>query len=65
MYGSDAHNLLSRPFYYEEGLSFLEKKKQLEAVDMFLENNERILQNKPLRIKEPEEIDSKWWKIFS
>jgi protein-tyrosine phosphatase len=65
VYGSDAHNLLTRPFLFEEGLIYLEKKRELEVVDILLENNMRILQNKPLRIKEPEEIDSKWWKIFS
>lgn len=65
VYGSDAHNLTTRSFYFEEGLRYLEKKKELEAVDIFLENNARILQNKNLLIKEPEEVDTaKWWKIY-
>lgn len=65
VYGSDVHNLSTRPFLFEAGLHYLEKKKQLEAVDLFLENNERILQNHPILIKEPEEIAAaKWWKIY-
>ncbi len=65
VYGSDAHNCTTRPFLFHEGLCYLEKRKQLEAVDIFLENNARILQNKPLIIKEPEEVDvTKWWKIY-
>ncbi|AWE06749.1 capsular biosynthesis protein [Lysinibacillus sp. 2017] len=66
VYGSDAHNLLTRPFLFDEGLCYLEKKKELDTVDILLENNERIIQNKPFLIKEPEEMDTaKWWKIFS
>lgn len=65
VYGSDVHNLTTRPFYFEAGLRYLEKKKQLDAVDIFLENNERILQNKPFIVKEPEEIEAvKWWEIY-
>ena len=66
VYGSDAHNLMTRPFHFEEGLRYLERKKELAIIDTFLENNRRIIENKPLLIKEPEEIDTtKWWKIFS
>ncbi|MGN7476669.1 tyrosine-protein phosphatase [Solibacillus silvestris] len=65
MYGSDAHNTTTRSFHFEEGLRYLEKRKQLEAVDTFLENNARILQNKTFLIKEPEEVETvKWWKIY-
>lgn len=65
VYGSDAHNLSTRSFYFEEGLRYLEKKKELEAVDILLENNERILQNKPFVIEEPEEVGhAKWWRIY-
>ena len=65
-YGSDVHNLTTRPFLFDEGLCYLEKRKELEAVDIFLENNARILQNMPFIIKEPEEMETaKWWKIFS
>lgn len=65
VYGSDAHNLTTRPFLFDEGLCYLEKKKELEAVDILLENNARILENKPFYIKEPEAIDTaKWWKIY-
>lgn len=66
VYGSDAHNIITRPFQFQEGLSYLEKKKELEAVDSLLENNARIIQNKPIFINEPEElVMAKWWKIFS
>lgn len=65
VYGSDAHNLTTRPFLFDQGLCYLEKRKELEAVDIFLENNARILQNQPFIIKEPEEIaTAKWWKIY-
>lgn len=46
-YGSDVHNLTNRPFCFEEGLLFLEKKKKLDAIDRLLENNARIIANKP------------------
>lgn len=64
-YGSDAHNLSTRPFLYDEGLNFLEKKKQLDAVDLLLENNARIIENRPFIILEPEEVsEKKWWQFF-
>ena len=49
-YGSDVHNMSTRPFLFEKGLRYLEKNKHLDAVDAFLENNERIIQNKSLII---------------
>lgn len=65
-YGSDVHNLTTRPFLFDEGLCYLEKKKQLDTVDIFLENNARIIQNKPFFIQEPNEIrSSKWWNFIS
>lgn len=64
-YGSDVHNLTTRPFLFDEGLIYLEKKKQLDAVDMLLENNARIIENKNFILYEPQEISSKkWWSIF-
>ena len=64
-YGSDVHNLTTRPFLFNEGLSFLEKKKQLDAVELFLENNARIIENKDFILYEPEEIPlKKSWLIF-
>jgi protein-tyrosine phosphatase len=64
-YGSDVHNLTTRPFLFDEGLSFLEKKKQLDAVDILLENNARILENRIFILHEPDEIRSKkWWQLF-
>lgn len=65
-YGSDAHNLSTRPFLYNEGLSFLEKKKAFDEINILLENNSRILRNEPLIIYEPEEFQKrKWWSIFT
>lgn len=64
-YGSDVHNLTTRPFLFDEGLSFLEKKKQSDAVDILLENNARIIENKSFILHEPEEVSTKkWWQIF-
>ena len=64
-YGSDVHNLTTRPFLYDAGLTFLEKNKQLDAVDMLLENNARVLENKNFILYEPQRIQSKkWWQIF-
>ena len=64
-YGSDVHNLTTRPFLYNAGLSFLEKKKQLDTVELLLENNARIIENKDLILYEPEEITlKKSWLIF-
>ena len=64
-YGSDAHNLTTRPFLYDAGLTYLEKKKELDAVDLLLENNARIIENKPFILLEPEElVEKKWWQFF-
>nr|WP_106784345.1 CpsB/CapC family capsule biosynthesis tyrosine phosphatase [Lysinibacillus timonensis] len=64
LYGSDAHNLSTRPFLFQEGLDYLEKHKQIDAVDLFLENNERLLQDEMLIIYEPERVEKKkWWQI--
>ncbi|MDW0116314.1 capsular biosynthesis protein [Sporosarcina thermotolerans] len=63
-YGSDVHNMETRPLEYEKGLGVLEKKKQLEMIDILLENNERIIANKPLTQFEFVEVRKKsWWKI--
>lgn len=64
-YGSDVHNLTTRPFLFDAGLTYLEKNKQLDAVDMLLENNARIVENKGFILYEPQELSSKkWWRIF-
>ena len=65
-YGSDVHNLKTRPFKFDEGLRYLEKHKRLDAVDIFLENNARIVENSEIIILEPEELEKpKWWNIFA
>lgn len=64
-YGSDVHNVTSRPFLFEQGLLYLEKKKLLDIVDIMVENNKRIIENRFLIVPEPQEIEySKWWKIY-
>lgn len=64
-YGSDAHNLTTRSFLFQEGLFYLEKKKELDAVDIFLENNYRVISNQPIIMLEPANITSKkWWQIY-
>ena len=64
-YGSDAHNLTTRPFLFDAGLAYLEKNKQYLAVEMLLENNARILDNKDFILYEPQPVQTKkWWQIF-
>lgn len=66
VYGSDVHSTDKRPFLYNAGLDLMEKKKLHEFVDIFLENNDRILLNENLHVLEPQTVDKgKWWKIFS
>lgn len=63
-YGSDIHNLTSRPFLFRQGLHYLEKKGELDAVDVLLENNARVVGNKPLLIEEPcLNQTRKWWPL--
>lgn len=65
-YGSDVHNVKNRPFLFDAGLRYLEKHKRLDAVDIFLENNARILENIEVIILEPQELEkSKWWRVFA
>lgn len=64
-YGSDVHDLKNRPFLFNEGLDYLEKKKHHNLVDILLENNERILKDEALIISEPETpVLRKWWKLI-
>jgi protein-tyrosine phosphatase len=64
-YGSDAHNVSSRPFLFSKGLDFLGKKVHPELVDILLENNRRILHDEALTILEPENIMlKKWWSLI-
>jgi len=53
-YGSDVHNLTSRPLLYNEGLDYLESQKLFDVLNILLENNERIIKNEPFIILEPE-----------
>ena len=63
-YGSDVHNLTTRPFLFDAGLDYLEKKKQLDTVDVLLENNARIIENRKFIVYEPQEVASKKWWSF-
>lgn len=64
-YGSDVHHETLRPFLFQKGLSYLEKKKELDAVDTLLENNKRIIENKPFINTQPCELNTgKWWAII-
>ncbi|MGI2327661.1 tyrosine-protein phosphatase [Planococcus sp. YIM B11945] len=66
VYGSDVHNLETRPFLFNEGLDYLEKKNRHEIIDIMLENNDRILLNENMHVLEPQAISkSKWWNMFS
>ncbi|SOC38390.1 tyrosine-protein phosphatase [Ureibacillus acetophenoni] len=63
-YGSDAHNLSTRPFLFRKGLDYLEKQKELDSIQLFLENNRRVLLNQQLVQYEPRYEKKKWWKLF-
>lgn len=65
VYGSDVHSLDKRPFHFNAGLDVLERKKMHAFVDIFLENNQRILLDENLYVLEPQDIiKSKWWNVF-
>lgn len=62
--GSDVHNLNNRPFLFDKGLTYLEKKGRADYVDLFLENNENIIVNKDVILLEPETPKKKsWWVL--
>ncbi|GKV66234.1 MULTISPECIES: tyrosine-protein phosphatase [unclassified Sporosarcina] len=64
-YGSDVHNLETRPFLFEKGLEFISKKIGAETVNVLLENNKQIINDKLLTIYEPEiPISRKWWQLI-
>lgn len=64
-YGSDIHNLSTRPFLYKEGLLYLEKKKRYEIINIMLNNNSKILSNEDFIPLEPQTITkSKWWGVL-
>lgn len=65
-YGSDAHNLSTRPFLFNAGLDYLDKNHMTDYVDLFLENNARILEKKDAIILEPYLVsEKKWWNVFA
>lgn len=64
-YGSDVHDTKARPLLFNEGLSFLKKKKNHDMIDILLENNKRILKDEPFIILEPEiPVNKKWWQLI-
>ena len=65
IYGSDVHNEKTRPFLFDAGLSYLEKHKKIDTVDIFLENNARIVENGEVIILEPKDLSrQKWWSFL-
>ncbi|EMR06566.1 Tyrosine-protein phosphatase YwqE [Bhargavaea cecembensis DSE10] len=65
LYGSDAHDLRKRNFFFDKGLTYLERKKHADAVDIFLENNARVIEHRDPVILEPAEpAPKKKWFIF-
>jgi len=64
-YGSDVHNVTTRPPLFEKGLDYLEKKQYHDIADILLENNERILRDDPLFLLEPKmPSPKKWWQLI-
>lgn len=64
-YGSDVHGTKARPLLFNEGLSYLEKKKKHDSIAILLENSKRILNDKPLIVQDPEiPAVKKWWKLI-
>ena len=64
-YGSDVHSRDVRPYLFDAGLTYLEKHKHADTVEVFLENNARILTNDSFIVFEPQLIrEKKWWQIF-
>lgn len=64
-YGSDVHNMTTRPLLFEKGLDHLEKKKYHDIADILLENNERILRDELLFLFEPKvPMYKKWWQFI-
>ncbi|SEI92640.1 protein-tyrosine phosphatase [Bhargavaea ginsengi] len=65
LYGSDAHDLKKRNFFFDKGLSFLEKRGHADCVDILLENNARVLEHRDLVVLEPADpTPKKRWFIF-
>lgn len=65
LYGSDVHDLKKRNFFFDKGLSYLEKRGYADAVDIFLENNSRVLEHRDPIILEPTDPSpKKKWFIF-
>ncbi|MFD1926926.1 tyrosine-protein phosphatase [Sporosarcina siberiensis] len=63
-YGSDVHNLETRPLLFNEGLKYLKKKGHHEMIEVLLENNKRILTDTPFIILEPAiPSGKKWWGL--
>ncbi|MFJ7934416.1 tyrosine-protein phosphatase [Sporosarcina sp. NPDC096371] len=63
-YGSDVHNLVTRPPLFNEGLDYLEKRKFHSIADILLENNARILVNDSVIQLELDVMkEYKWWRI--
>ncbi len=64
-YGSDAHNLTTRPFFFKEGLKVLENRRLASYVQLLLENNRCVIKNKPLTVFEPESVKKNKWFFYN
>lgn len=66
LYASDVHSVDKRPFLFNKGLDLMEKKNMHQMVDIFLENNDRIVLDKDILVLEPQDIPKpKWWNVFA
>lgn len=64
VYGSDVHNVFTRPFLFSAGLHYLERKKEGAKAERLLANNEKVLRNASIRIEEPVKVSrSNWWGL--
>lgn len=63
-YGSDVHNLTTRPLLFNKGLDVLEKKKFGNVADILLDNNDCLIRNERLAILEPMTPKvRRWWRL--
>lgn len=63
-YGSDVHNSETRPLLFDKGLQVLEKKRHTEIIEVLLENNERLIQDRQLIHLEMDEVRRRqWWQV--
>lgn len=63
---SDAHDTQKRNFCYLAALQYLEKKKEVDTINRLLNNNAKVLANKPILPLELDDITlKKRWYFFN